>query len=213
MTTNPLPPPVLRHDPSVPPAHLAGSLQSLDDDDLLSFTAGGDVEAFSVLYSRHASLLLAMAGRVLGNREDAEEALQDSFLHAWKKAGDYQRSRSSVLTWLVLITRSRSLDRLRSQQSVSRLKAEYSREGGTAATPPQLVSRVLDRERSDRVMTAMRELPAAQRRVVELCYYGGLSQQEIAKHTSTPLGTVKTRHLLAMKKLRAALADQIRQLI
>ncbi|MCP4591163.1 MAG: sigma-70 family RNA polymerase sigma factor [bacterium] len=191
----------------------AGSLQSLDDAGLLSLAAGGDVEAFSVLYSRHASLLLAMAGRVLGNREDAEEALQDSFLQAWKKAGEYQRPRSSVLTWLMLITRSRSLDRLRSQQSVSRLKALYGREGVTAATPPRLVSQVLDRERSDRVMTAMRELPGAQRRVVELCYYGDLSQQEIAKHTGTPLGTVKTRHLLAMKKLRSTLADDFRQLI
>ncbi len=212
MSTSPLPPFVPRHQPSVPPVTLAGSLQSLEDADLLSLAAGGDVEAFSVLYGRHAGLLLAMARRVLGNREDAEEALQDAFLHAWKKAHKYQRSRSSVLTWLVLITRSRSLDRLRSVQSVCRLKEEYGREG-TEATPPKLVSRVLDRERSERVMTAMRELPAAQRRVVELCYYGGLSQQEISKHTGTPLGTVKTRHLLAMKKLRSALADELRQLI
>lgn len=213
MITSPLPSPVLRPDPSAPPVSLADSLQSLDDADLLSRAGEGDVEAFSVLYRRHASLLLVMAERVLGNREDAEEALQDSFLHAWKKADDYERSRSSVLTWLVLITRSRSLDRLRSLQSIRRLKEEYGREAGSEAMFPRLVTRVLNRERAKRVMTAMRDLPAAQRRVVELAYYGGLSQQEIAKHTGTPLGTVKTRHLLAMKRLRSALADEIRQLI
>jgi len=154
-----------------------------------------------------------MAARILGNLHDAEEALQDAFLHAWRKADQYEESRSSVLTWLVLITRSRSLDRLRSQQLANKKREEYGREGAIVVHPSTLVNRVLKREQGDRVVAAMKQLPAAQRRVVELCYYRGLSQQEVARHTDTPLGTVKTRHLLALKKLRSELAGEIRQLI
>lgn len=157
MTANSFPEPVPEPAPSVPPMGFPGSLEALADADLVALTAGGDVEAFSILYRRHASLMLAMAWRVLGNRQDADEALQDSFLHAWRKAGEYERERSSVVTWLTLITRSRSLDRLRSQRSVNRVETDYALREAIAAQPP--MARVLDRERSSRVLAGCRSSP------------------------------------------------------
>lgn len=207
MTAKPFPQAAPEPGPSVPTMGFPGSLEALADADLVALTAAGDVEAFSVLYRRHASLMLTMAWRVLGNRQDAEEVLQDSSLHAWKKAGEYEHERSSVVTWLTLITRSRSLDRLRSQRSVNRVETDYGLQEAIAAQPP--MTQVMDRERSSRVLAAVQELPATQRRVLELCYYGGFSQQEVAEHAGIPLGTVKSRARLAMKTLRQALGDEL----
>ncbi|MCP4659096.1 MAG: sigma-70 family RNA polymerase sigma factor [bacterium] len=198
---------------SPPPVCLAPSDEPPSDIDLITLAADGDVEAFADLYNRHSSLLLALALRVLGNRQDAEETLQETFLYAWKKAKAYDGRRSSVLTWLVLITRSRSLDRLRSLQSDGRMREEYGREETAFWHSPRGVSNVLDRERSHRVASALRDLPEAQRHVLELSYFEGLTQREVAEHTGIPLGTVKTRTLLAMKKLRKELGDEVRQLM
>lgn len=170
-------------------------------------------EALAELYNRHAPTLLALSRRILGTTPDAEDVLQEVFVHVWKQAARYDPSRSSVSTWLVLITRSRAIDRLRNRQVVER-----THEASHAADPvdhasPEGVEAVFLRERRERVRREMANLPPEQRRVLEMAFYEGLTQSEIAARADLPLGTVKTRTLLAMKKLRSALRPEIRQLL
>jgi len=188
-------------------------LQSLTDAELLEAMAEGDASALSELYDRFSSNLLALAGRVLHNPADAEEVLQEVFLHAWNRADRYEPSRSSVSTWLVLIARSRAIDRLRNRKVVERTAAAVLREKPDEHTSPRGVGNVLDEERRMRVRQELARLPPEQRQVIELAFFRGMTQSEIAENTGIPLGTVKTRTLLAMKKLRRALDADIRQLL
>ena len=134
-------------------------------------------------------------------------------MQAWTRAGAYDVARSSVSTWLVLITRSRAIDRLRSRRVADRTVEAARQEAPAAHESPRAARDVWIGERRRRVAAAMRALPAEQRQVLELAYYGGLTQSEIAARTAIPLGTVKTRTLLAMKKLRAELSDEIGELL
>ena len=170
-------------------------------------------EALSTLYDRYAAALLAVARRILGTPDDAEEVLQEVFLHVWNHAGRYDAGRSSVSTWLILITRSRAIDRLRTRKVVERTHETSVQESPVEHASPEGVENVFTHERRERVGREMAKLPEEQRRVLELAFYEGLSQSEIAAKADLPLGTVKTRTLLAMKKLRSALRDEIRQLL
>jgi RNA polymerase sigma-70 factor (ECF subfamily) len=170
-------------------------------------------EALAELFDRYASLLLALTRRILGSAADAEEVVQEAFLQAWNQAERYDSSRSSVSTWLVLIARSRALDRLRQRQSRERTAAAAEAEPQAPDASARLDDNVLIEERRTRVQAALAGLPAEQKQVLELAFYEGLSQTEIAQTTATPLGTVKTRALLAMKKLRRDLRDEIRKLM
>ncbi len=193
---------------------LTGSLELLEVAELVSLAAGGHSDALSELYRRYSGLLLRVAFHMLGNRQDAEEVLQEAFLYAWRKAKDYNPSLSSVSTWLVLITRSRSLDRLRARQVSRRRQSEFQREAKTTRhLLPESFAHVLGSERADRLRKAMDRLPTPQRQVLELCFYSGLTQSEAATQSGLPLGTVKTRTYLAMKKLRLELAGEFRNLM
>jgi RNA polymerase sigma-70 factor, ECF subfamily len=173
-------------------------------------------EALAELYDRHAPTLLALARRILGSvadTADAEEILQEVFLHVWHHAGRYDPARSSVSTWLVLITRSRAIDRLRSRKVVERVHEAAHQEDAADHASPEGVESVFSRERRQRVKTELDKLPPEQKQVLEMAFYDGLSQTEIAARAGLPLGTVKTRTLLAMKKLRSALRSDIRELL
>lgn len=170
-------------------------------------------EALGALYDRHAPLLLALARRILDSLAEGEEVLQEVFLHVWNRAERYDPARSSVPTWLALLTRSRAIDRLRSRRVSERTHEAAHSEGGGDHTSPEGVETVFQEERRQRIQQELARLPSEQRQVLEMAFYGGLSQTEIAGRTSLPLGTVKTRTLLAMKKLRGALRDDIRQLL
>ncbi len=186
---------------------------SLDDLDLVRAMAEGRQEAMAELYDRHGAMLLGFARRVIGNRDEAEEILQEALVHAWRRADRYDPARSSVSTWLVMITRSRAIDRLRSRQVSDRTVAAVQRENPSDHESAEGTSRVLHRERRKRVRGELERLPDDQRRVLELAFFRGMTQREIADETGIPLGTVKTRTLLAMKKLRTALSDEIRELL
>lgn len=187
-------------------------LHAIDDLALVRRMAQRDPSALAALYDRFGGLLLGVARRILGPAAESEEVLQESFLQAWIQAERYDPGRSSVSTWLVLIARSRALDRLRTRKSRQR-----TAEAAAAETPPetsgQAESNVLQTERRRRVRAALAELPEEQRQVLELAFWEGLSQTEIATRTSAPLGTVKTRALLGMKKLRQQLRDEVRELM
>jgi RNA polymerase sigma-70 factor (ECF subfamily) len=187
--------------------------EPLADATLLRQVVDRRPEALSRLYDRYAPALLAVARRILGSPADAEEVLQEVFLHVWNHAGRYDAGRSSVSTWLILIARSRAIDRLRTRKVVERTH-ETSAQGNPAEhASPDGVETVFLQERRERVRGEMAKLPEEQRQVLEMAFYEGLSQSEIAARAGLPLGTVKTRTLLAMKKLRSALRDQIRELL
>ncbi len=170
-------------------------------------------DALEELYRRHAPNLLALGKRILGAAEDAEEVLQEVFLRVWQEHLRYDSLRSSVSTWLVLLMRSRAIDRLRNRRVVERVHGAASDEAGEAYTSPEGAENVLDRQREARVRSELETLPPEQRQALELAFFEGLTQSEISERTGIPLGTVKTRTLLAMKKLRKNLRQEIRELL
>jgi RNA polymerase sigma-70 factor, ECF subfamily len=200
--------------PTTDSTPLADHLGALGDAALVRQVADRRPDALGELYDRFAPLLLGLTTHILGSRGEAEEVLQDVFLQVWNRADRYDPSRSSVSTWLVLIARSRAIDRLRSRRVAERtLEAVQQQAPGGGHASPEAAENVLIRERRERVRSELAVLPAEQREVLELAFFQGLSQSEIAGRTGIPLGTVKTRSLLAMKKLRQALRPAIRELL
>lgn len=183
------------------------------DAGLVRAVAGGDERALAELYDRFAPVLLGLARRVLHDSEDAHEVVQEAFLHVWNRAGNYEPGRSSVSTWLALITRSRAIDRVRNRKVVDRTHAAMQKEAGPAHESARGGARVLEEERRRRVQRELGRIPAEQRRILEMAFFEGMTQREIAESTGIPLGTVKTRTLLAMRKLREGLRDEIRELL
>ena len=164
----------------------------------------GDSSALAELYDRYSDLLYSLAVRIVGGASDAEEALQDTWMQAWRTAASYDVSRGAVGAWLVTMVRSRALDRVRSLGS--RRRAETAAAAESAAEPPPpapdpasgYARRTLHRD----VASAMTALAPQQRVVVELAYFEGLSQTEIAERMRAPLGTVKSWTRQALLKLR-----------
>jgi RNA polymerase sigma-70 factor (ECF subfamily) len=199
-----------------PTSSQTDSLAALSDAALLSSIAERRPEALAELYDRFSPTLLALARRILDNQADAEEVLQEVFVHVWSHGHRYDPARSSVSTWLVLIARSRAIDRLRSRKVVERTHQAAGQEAAVLPGPytsPEGLRNVFIQERHERVRREMEALPAEQRQVLDMAFYEGLSQSEIAAKAGLPLGTVKTRTLLAMRKLRHALRAEIRQLL
>lgn len=182
------------------------------DGELMRRLVRRDESALAELYDRYAGTLLALAVRIVGDEAEAEEVLQEVFVHAWNHAERYDERRASVSTWLVLLARSRAIDRLRSRQ-VGERTAEASAFEAPRHESASGVRRVQDEERRRRVQAEMARLPPEQRRILALAYYGGLSQTQIADSEGLPLGTVKTRTLLALRKLRQALSAEAWELL
>ena len=142
--------------------------------------------------------------RIVTNRTESEEVVQDTFLEVWRRAAEYDPRRGSPIAWIVTIGRTRAIDRLRARGAQERMLAQADAAPTSARSPAELTE---GREARERVQAALAELPAEQRRVLELAYFEGLSQSEIAKKTGDALGTVKTRVRLGMEKLSATLAE------
>jgi RNA polymerase sigma-70 factor (ECF subfamily) len=169
--------------------------------------AGGDHLALGELYDRHARLLYSLALRIVRERSDAEDVLQETFSQVWRQANRFEASRGTVVGWLVTVTRSRALDRLRQRRTQREGAADFDR---VADSLPDR-SRALDlqlvtAEQANRVRAALAALPDELRIPLELAYYEGLSQSEIAERLRTPLGTIKTRMRQTLLRLREALA-------
>jgi RNA polymerase sigma-70 factor (ECF subfamily) len=161
-----------------------------------------DPDALALLYDRHGARLMGLAHRILGDNGEAEEVVQEVFLFAWRSAASFDASRGSVLAWLLVATRSRSIDRLRARRPAGRTTPRGLDEVSEAAGPEDVEAAVRGRQWEARCREAVRELPDEQRRALELAYFEGLTHQEIAERTATPLGTVKTRVRLGLMKLR-----------
>ncbi len=191
-------------------ADAALAVTRLSDGELLRRMRTGDDAALGVLYDRYAGLIVTVALRVVGERAVAEEILQDTFLRAWNAADTFQPSRGQVSGWLIGIARNRSIDVLRSRMHHARQRErdplpEHA-EGAAWGVPDQ-TDEIATRQV---VSAAMQSLPIAQRRVLELAYWGGMSQTEIARELGEPLGTVKSRARSGMEQLRRALRPHFR---
>ena len=166
----------------------------------------GDHAALGEVYDRHARLLYSLALRIVGRQPDAEDVLQEVFTQVWRQAARYDTARGTVAGWLVVLTRSRALDRLRRERGEATVDIDGPPvdvvDPGTSVDL-QLVTA----EQAARVRVALEALPDAQRVPLELGYYEGLSQSAIAARLGVPLGTIKTRMRQALLRLRDALAE------
>jgi len=170
--------------------------------------AAGDVAALRALYDEHAARAIAIAMRILRNVEEAEDVVQDTFLEVWRRSAQFDDARGTAIAWIVTIARSRAIDRLRATQTAGRaLDGVVANEDVMRTALPSPVDRMEERREGTRVATALAALPAPQRETIELAYFEGLSQSEIAAKTGTPLGTVKMRVKLAMSKLAGLLKE------
>lgn len=178
---------------------------------LLPAIAAGDTVAVADLYDLHSSTLYALLLKILGDRSDAQEILQETFVTAWRRAADFDPSRGSEIAWLVSIARNRAIDRLRSRNLRAVREDEAGREipiaGPSVVSSGDAEKDAMIAQLRTRMRSALAELPEAQRSALELAYFQGLSQSEIAEKLGEPLGTIKTRTQLAMKKLRETLKD------
>ena len=176
------------------------------DVQLLKAIAARDEAALAQLYDRYRVILFGLLMRILNNREEAEDVLQEVFLQVWRKAADFDENRGRPFTWLVTLGRSRGIDRLRSLSARERVAAAGARE-----VTEEISDAATDAFKSEQrglVSDALAKLPDEQKRPIMLAYFEGLSQSEIATHLGAPLGTVKTRMRTGMIRLRELLAGQ-----
>jgi RNA polymerase sigma-70 factor (ECF subfamily) len=183
------------------------------DQPLMRSIAAGDERALATLFDRHGGMAYALALAILGERADAEEAVGDAFAQIWRTAGEFDASRGSLASWVATIVRSRALDLRRARARSGALVRGFGDDDGARTEEARLEDpgappddEAESGELRARIGAALRTLPAPQREALELAYFGGLSQSEIAERLRQPLGTVKTRIRAAMAALRLVLA-------
>jgi RNA polymerase sigma-70 factor (ECF subfamily) len=176
----------------------------ISDNELLNAVARGDEQALAGIYDRYRLILFGLILRILHDRQEAEEVLQETFLQVWRRAGDFDEARGRPFTWLVTIARSRALDRLRVLGSRARLADEVEAHSSGAEVGDAAADAVKS-EQATIVRQALAELPEEQRRALFLAYFEGLTQSEISTRLGEPLGTVKTRMRSGLMKLRELL--------
>jgi RNA polymerase sigma-70 factor (ECF subfamily) len=175
--------------------------QDSTDAELIALFQAGQRSAMAILYDRYASLVYRLALRILLHPQEAEDLTQDIFLTLWR-SNSYQSDRGGLSSYLILLTRSRAIDRLRSRRSHLNLLQRWSGVMSSEPLPITPFELATLEQRSDSVRHALAELPPNQRQVLEMAYYDGLSQSEIAERLETPLGTVKTWSRKGLLNLR-----------
>ena len=168
---------------------------------------GGDARAFEVVFDRHVDAAFSLAYRMCGRRGAAEDIVQDAFLSLWRSGAGYDRARGSVRSWILGVVRNRTIDVFR--REALRTARDVHAEG-TVENMPAADDVAADAERragAQQVRSALDELPADQRQVIELAYFGGFTHSQIAQMLELPAGTVKGRMRLGLTKLRVALGD------
>jgi RNA polymerase sigma-70 factor (ECF subfamily) len=185
----------------------------LDDEELMRRLSYRDLGAFRALFRRYGNLVYSTALRVLRDPQLAEDMVQEIYLRLWRKPESYAATRGKFSTWLTSVARNRAVDEVRSRNRRYRHETaspeEQEREfPGPDTEDPALTAELADQRRL--ILVALAALPEEQRKTIEMAYFGGLTQQEIAERLDQPLGTVKTRIRLGMQKLRAALTPELR---
>jgi RNA polymerase sigma-70 factor (ECF subfamily) len=178
-------------------------LRALADEELMLHVARNDADAFDLIYERHADAAYSLAYRICGTRAAAEEVAQDAFLSLWRNGTRYEPGRGSVRNWILGIVHNRAIDSLR------RAVRHESRRAGDEGLAERLMApertdvEAGRREEAGTVRGMLAELPADQRRVIELAYFAGFTHTQIADMLAIPVGTVKGRMRLGLEKLRS----------
>jgi RNA polymerase sigma-70 factor (ECF subfamily) len=173
----------------------------LADEDLISLVEAADAEAFATLYDRHSRAAFSLAHRMMGERQASEDLAQDAFLKVWRGASSYRAERGSVRTWILSIVHNRGIDQIRSQ--ASRRRAQEKIEASVPRSQPsEAFAETLRNSQRDQVREALNTLPPEQLKILELAYFSGYTHVEISDLLGLPLGTVKGRMRLGLKKIR-----------
>ena len=173
----------------------------LADEDLISFVESADAEAFATLYDRHSRAAFSLAYRMMGERQASEDLTQDAFLKVWRGASSYRAERGSVRTWILSIVHNRGIDQLRSHASRRRTQDRIEA-SAPRSQPSEAFAETLRNSQRDQLREALNTLPPEQLKILELAYFSGYTHVEIAELLRLPLGTVKGRMRLGLKKIR-----------
>ena len=173
----------------------------LADEDLISLVEAADAEAFATLYDRHIRAAFSLAHRMMGERQASEDLAQDAFLKVWRGASSYRAERGSVRTWILSIVHNRGIDQIRSQASRRRAQ-EKIEASAPRSQPSEAFAETLRNSQRDQVREALNTLPPEQLKILELAYFSGCTHVEISDLLGLPLGTVKGRMRLGLKKVR-----------
>ncbi len=198
--------------PTTPISPSAGRTNGIErsDEDLLRDCAAGDESALALVLRRHGGLIRAIAQRVLNSDGESDDIVNDVLLEVWQQAHRFQEAKGSALAWVSTLARRRAIDRLRRKQAYLRARARYETEAGVSAdvlTPKSADGNAIEGDRAAALQQLLSTLPPPQQQALELAFYQGLSQRQIAALTGIPLGTIKTRLELALKKIRVAAAS------
>ena len=171
------------------------------DEDLMGLVEAGDAEAFAALYDRHGRVAYSLAYRMVGEKQEAEDVVQEAFIKVWRSAGGYRVGRGSVRTWILSIVHNRGIDQLRSRAARGRMQDKVEATAPTSE-PSEAFSEAWRNTQQGRVREALKALPQEQLKILELAYFSGYTHVEISELLSLPLGTVKGRMRLGLKKIR-----------
>lgn len=184
---------------------MTAPMASVPDSALIEKMMTGDESALATLYDRYSAMLFGLLTRILQDRHAAEEVLQDLFMQLWRNANQFDSNRGSLPAWLMVIARNRAISRLRGARSRELLEENEGDYANTFASDQNIEDDASRAELARSVSAALNTLPAEQRQALELAYFEGMTQTEIAARTGCPLGTVKTRVRTAMQSLRQIL--------
>ena len=173
----------------------------LADEDLISLVEASDSEAFATLYDRHSRAAFSLAYRMMGDRQAAEDLAQEAFLKVWRGAGSYRAERGSVRTWILSIVHNRGIDQLRSHASRRRTQDKIEA-SAPRSQPSEAFGETWRNAQREQVREALNTLPSEQLKILELAYFSGYTHVEISELLGLPLGTVKGRMRLGLKKIR-----------
>src|ERR687891_1572896 len=173
----------------------------LADEDLISLVEADDADAFATLYDRHSRAAFSLAYRMMGERQASEDLTQDAFLKVWRSAKSYRAERGSVRTWILSIVHNRGIDQIRSQASRRRTQQKMEA-SAPRSQPSEAFAETLSNSQRDQVREALDTLPPEQLKILELAYFSGYTHVEISDLLRLPLGTVKGRMRLGLKKIR-----------
>ena len=180
----------------------------LADEELIPLVNNDEPEAFAVLYDRHSRAAYSLAYRMMGERQAAEDLTQEAFIKVWRRAASYRAQKASVRTWILSIVHNRGIDQLRSHASWRKTQDKIEASAARRSQPSEAFAQTWRNTQAEQVREALSTLPKEQLKILELAYFSGYTHVEIAELVGLPLGTVKGRMRLGLKKMKAYFGSQ-----